>query len=173
MASCYTRKHCRKHEMTSVRFAELRVLANAMVQFTKKGGTTIFAGLHGSIMKLDEFDQIFPKIWSMLWQHGQYRRTTQTLNMKARFQLGGASTSSISKSYSMKAPSLNNEATEDLAYLDEDVFDEETTGLTNADATVQSGAAVFARYGRGRLGYLGDVNNEIGSQRLLFAMLDV
>lgn len=172
MGANYTARQRKAAEVTPVRQAELRCLANAIVQFTKNGGITIFGGPCGAMGDGDDFENFFPDIWGVPWQRGTYLRTTLVVNKQLRVQIDMEFETTILESYSSKAQHLSKVAKGDLVYVsDENSYTESHVFSPEKVTTNDSGPAVFAQYSHGRLGYVGDVNNEMGSQKLLFAML--
>lgn len=141
-------------------------LIDALISFTKAGGTTILAGLCSSFCRPSAIDEFFGK-WNLPWESGDYFRTILSANPRARLNL----TAEIATSYSMKALHLKNVATEDLLYvttndskLESLVFPAQQVDLAG------EGPIVFAPYHQGRIGWVGDVNNEPATGLVVLAM---
>lgn len=142
------------------------LLTDTLIQFTKAGGTTIFAGMCSSIARPPNINEFFGK-WNLPWKSGIYLRTTFTANPRARLDLKAR----IATSYSMKALHLGNVATEDLLYITTD--DSHTESLVFGPERVKltgEGPIVFAQYHQGRIGWVGDVNNEQNTGPVMLAM---
>lgn len=143
-----------------------KLLTDALIQFTKAGGTTIFAGMCSGFATPFNTKDFFGK-WDLPWRCGSYLRTTFTANPRARLDLKAR----IATSYSMKALHLANVATEDLLYITTD--DSHTESLVFGPERVEltgEGPIVFAQYHQGRIGWVGDVNNEQSTGPVILAM---
>lgn len=144
-----------------------KLLTDALIEFTKAGGTTIFAGLCSSFCGPPNLNAFFSK-WNLPWKSGTYLRTTFTANSHARLDL----TTKIPSSYSMKALHLKNVATEDLVYVTTSDSQLESLVFTSQPVRLTGeGPIVFAQYHDGRISWIGDVNHEEGTKLVLLAML--
>ena len=145
-----------------------RKLADALAEYTKSGGITIFAACCSCFARPPDIDKFFDKVFGLPWKYGNHLRTTFTANPGARLNL----TDKIAASYSMKAVHLKNIAKEDLVYLTTEgsVLESMVFWPAKVDL-VGEGPVVFAQYHHGKLGWVGDVNNERETGSLVFAML--
>lgn len=141
-------------------------LTDALVQFTKAGGTTVFAGFSLSTEPLNT-NAFFSK-WNLPWKCADCLRTTFTANSHARLKVRAK----LPSSYSMKALYLKNVALEDLLYVRPKVDQPESRALPSESAKIiDEGPIVFARYHKGRIGWVGDVKTGEETTRVLLAML--
>ena len=81
--------------------------------------------------------------------------------------------SSLPNSYSQKAVFLKNVASDDSMYRPSSDSVTQSRVFLPAPANPNETAVAFAKVGEGRLGYIGDVNNEQGSQAVLLSMLEL
>ena len=143
-------------------------LVDALTKYTKNGGTTVFAAHCSDFVGPPEIDAYFKRPFNLNWKSGSYLRTTFSANPGVRLKL----TEGVAASYSMKALNLKGVAREDLIYV--------TTGQSKLESLVffpekvelvDEGPVVYAQYYHGRLGWVGDVNNERETGPLVLAML--
>ena len=160
-----------KPKKPTIDYVEKRLLANAIVTFTKNGGITVFGVAFPGNATPPDFNDFFENFWALPRKFGDYVRTTLVLNKQARLKVKGGN-HYVADQYSMKAVHVKGIAQEDLLYVtDANSVRESFVFGPEKINTNGSGPAVVAQYGHGRIGYLGNVNNEEESQVLLFAML--
>ena len=137
------------------------------VKFVREGGATLVFGLHfPSFSRPSDIKDLF-KAFHLPWESGDYHRTDFDVN--ASMQLIG--TTSLVPRYSQKALHVKNVKREDAVYLpsassriQSRVFAPEAVGdLTQTPAAL-------TKCGSGRVGYLGDVNAEVETDKVVLAM---
>ncbi|OBZ73326.1 hypothetical protein A0H81_07173 [Grifola frondosa] len=105
--------------------------------------------------------------WNLPWISGSYHRTTFTLNR----DVVGLDVRHLSSEYSMKALHLKNVQTNATVYLPTSESRIESLvfpadHITNISET----PVAFTSVGNGRLGYVGDVNNEDATTNVILSM---
>ena len=81
-------------------------------------------------------------------------------------------TSSLPNQYSQKALFLANVASNDSVYCPSSESVTQSRVFLPEPANPNEAAVAFTKVGEGWLGYIGDVNNELGSQAVLLSMLE-
>lgn len=139
--------------VTNVNNAEgnpvLNDLNKALVKYATDGGTIILWTFFSRLVSPPDFDRWLKKTWKLPWTFGDYCRADVARN--PRCDLNGYASEALIDSYSQQAVFLANVDKEAAVYLRSQNFDDNQT------------LVAFAKYGAGRLGYIGDVNNEEGS----------
>ena len=134
-------------------------------RYVRNGGTLVFMGTFSSFVRPLKIRPLFAS-FGLSWESGEYYRTTFELNKAAT----SIPTERLMLSCSQKALNIKNVALQHAIYL---AADELATGsfvspVTSIGNTTQAPAA-FAPSGRGFVGYLGDVNNEPETTRVILA----
>ncbi|KAH9946733.1 hypothetical protein B0H21DRAFT_387638 [Amylocystis lapponica] len=127
-----------------------------LVQYVKAGGILVFACQFSSFVSPPDLGVLFKRSWNVPWVSGSYHRTDFEVN-PAVASLG---VGSLVPQYSMKALHLKNVAKKAMVYL---------PTLASCEDRSETPAA-FASISKGKLGYVGDVNSETGTTRLILAM---
>ncbi|KAL8746867.1 MAG: hypothetical protein Q9184_007687 [Pyrenodesmia sp. 2 TL-2023] len=113
-------------------------------------------------------------LWSIFglpWKYGDYHRTTFYLSQRMKNVIGQDRAASLLREYSMKANHLKKVPERSRVYVP--LEQSQTQSAVFPPSSVDQGQtpAAFHKYGEGWVGFIGDVNNEQGSQALLMAML--
>jgi hypothetical protein len=125
-----------------------------LVAYAKAGGIVVMWGTFSASTSRPGMDAFFRKGWDLPWKMSSYHRTTFSLNRQNEL---ATSNHKLQDSYSMKAVHLRDVPNEAALYL-------------NASENLAETPVVFAEIGKGRLGYVGDVNSEVGSTKTVVAM---
>ncbi|KAF5871365.1 putative u1biquitin-specific peptidase protein [Botrytis fragariae] len=131
-----------------------------LIEYVKSGGTVIFGFMIANLAEPPTFEKYFSSSgWGLNWKFGTYTRDTYEVNSQAHLT---KSCKATLESYGMKALSLKNAKPEDRVYA-------------GPGSARNQSPAIFAKYGRnetkqGYVGWLGDVNVEEGTTKLLLAM---
>jgi hypothetical protein len=141
-------------------------LAHEAASWVRSGGTLVFMGIFSGFVRPSDMELLFSK-FDLPWAAGDYHRTTFSLNPAMKLlETGG-----MASSYSQKAVHVKNVQHSDAVYLpssesqtESAVFPPQPVG----DRT-QTPAA-FARVGAGKVGYVGDVNNESDTTTVVLRM---
>jgi len=128
-----------------------------LVEYARTGGTVIFGFHLASFARPLDLAKFFKDKWALSWKTGDYHRETFTLSHQAL--LMNRQNPDLLPEYSMKALHLSGTKPEDRVYV--------------ASPNSAQSPAIFAKYGRGFLGYIGDVNTEDGTTKLLLAMCGI
>ncbi len=81
--------------------------------------------------------------------------------------------SSLPNKYSQKAVFLTNVASDDSVYRPSSDSVTQSHVFLPEPANPNEAAVAFTKVGEGWLGYIGDVNNEQGSQAVILSMLEL
>jgi ribonuclease HI len=118
----------------------------------REGSTVVLAGCFSSMVTMGQFDRFFARL-GLPWRRGSYTRATVKLRPQV---VGGRLASRLPLAYSQKALFVKN-------------VDRSAAWYTENE-TSNEAAVAFAKVGSGRLGYVGDVNGEEGSDAVVLAM---
>jgi hypothetical protein len=129
-----------------------------LVEYVRAGGTVIFGFYCSSFVTPSNLTRFFNKTWSFTWESGDYCRKMFSQNRQANPTLLRRRSPELPEQYSMKALHLNGIAPGDRV---------------NVSTDSDQGPAVFSKYGKGYLGWSGDVNTEHGTTELLLTMCGV
>ncbi|KAG0330497.1 hypothetical protein BGZ99_003068 [Dissophora globulifera] len=140
---------------------------DAVLEYVRGGGTAIVMGLFSSSVQPDSIKPFFSRA-GLRWEAGSYHRTTLALNRAA---VGVANASKLPQSYSQKAVFVDNVVSEDMWYKTDanSVVQSLVFAPTSANNSRET-AVAMASVGGGKLGYVGDVNAEDGSNAVILAM---
>lgn len=141
-----------------------------LVKYVRNGGTLILACLFSGNAPPELHDALLAR-FELPWKYGDYHRTTFFRNPVFRDVLGPQLYNSLEESYSMKTLHLKHVPAEARVYIPEASSRTQSAVFPAEVVDLQQCPAAFAKCGRGYVGYIGDVNNEVGSQKLLMAML--
>ena len=157
-----------------------RVLRDHVRTFAEQqGGTVLFCGTFSSFINRISFDSYIGTEWKLSWRFGDYHRTTFAVN--PHFRLDGVDgsaaanfdpmTAGLQSTYSQKAVQVKGAAKNARLYT--------TTSESQLESLVWAAMpmhnetqspVVFQSYGKGRVGYAGDVNAEAGTTKAILAM---
>ena len=146
-------------------------LQKRLAQFASDGGTVVLGCLFSSFVSPSDLNRLFKKRFGLPWKAGEYHRTTCTLNRTLQSVFGEHVFANLPNSYSMKATHLKDTSMTERVYAPSELSRTESLVFPPAKVDSQQCPAVFVKHGRGFFGYIGDVNNEAGSQTLILAML--
>ena len=156
-------------------------------EYAKAGGSLIFACLFSSFTYRSSFNKMCETM-NLPWGRGESFRDGMTLNPAFASVFGKEAFKTLEQSYSMKAVNLINIRVTSKVYVPTEdsriqsiVFPPHMVDTPQFPApwkifpldmldTPQT-PAVWHKYGQGHIAYIGDVNNETGSQALIIAML--
>ncbi|KAG6897875.1 hypothetical protein C0992_009673 [Termitomyces sp. T32_za158] len=140
-----------------------------LVEYTKAGGTVVIGGAFSNNVSLDYMGTFFLKSWGVPWKDGSYHRTTFSLNPAHEL---AKSNPLLAQSYSMKALHVKDISPDVVVYQPTEGSRLESMVFSPSPITnLNESPAVRTRVGKGYLGYIGDVNWEDGSAKLLLAMM--
>ncbi|KAI1786100.1 TPR-like protein [Ganoderma leucocontextum] len=148
-------------------------ILTSLIDYALSGGTVVLALQFSNEIKPGQMRPFFAR-WGVPWDQGSYHRTTTALNpagIPAQLDKNA-----LLPSVSAKAIHVKNAPREHAVYvltassrIESRVFAPEPI----TDERAEESPAVLARVGEGHLGYVGDVNGEQGSTRLIFEMCGV
>jgi hypothetical protein len=139
----------------------------AVLEYVGLGGTAVIMGHFPSFVRPDRLKPFFSRA-GLNWERGSYHRTTLALNQAA---VRAASAIKLPQRYSQKALFVKNIVPGDMWYkTDDDSVVESMVFPPTSVNTVGETAVALAKVGIGKLGYVGDVNAEEGSNAVVLAM---
>jgi len=146
-----------------------RAVLEKVESYVRNGGLVIF-GLHfPSFIRMDVFDKFFDESFGLPWKRGDYHRTTFEFNLSCALPAGVVK-DSLPSPYSMKVTHVKN------AREHERIFIPVSEAMTQSHVFPPSyvdetqAAVVGAKVGNGFLVYVGDVNGEQGSEKVILAL---
>lgn len=141
-------------------------LAHEAASYVRSGGTLIFMGIFSGFTRPSDMELLFSK-FDLPWASGDYHRTTFALNPAMKL----LDTSGMAASYSQKALHVRNVQHDDAVYLpSSESHTESAVFAPRAVSDRTQAPAAFARVGAGKVGYVGDVNNESDTTTVLLRM---
>lgn len=140
---------------------------DAALQYIRQGGIVVAMGHLPSFTSPLDLKPFFAKA-GLPWEAASYHRTTLSLNRAA---VGRSVASKLPSEYSQKALAVKNVAPGDVWYgtTAGSVVESMVFSPTSAHNPSES-PSVLAKVGNGKLGYVGDVNAEEGSNLVILAM---
>ena len=142
-------------------------LVNLLVDFVKEGGTMVFAFNCCGRARLDHVDSFFSDVWQLPWKVNSYHGEAFQKNPSSVLPGLG----NLGQHYDTKAVNLGNVANEHLVYLAYDTGPYEAKPrMPDRDRVINEGPIVFAPFGLGNLGWIGDVNRFDESHAAILAM---
>lgn len=141
-------------------------LVEEAARYVRAGGTLVFMGLFSGFSRPPNMRVLFAK-FDLPWSAGDYHRTTCALNPAVTL----LDTRGMASSYSQKALHLAGVPRSDAVYLpsDDSRIESAVFSPLPVDDRTQTPAA-FASLGAGRIGYVGDVNNERETMTVVLRM---
>ncbi|TLD39475.1 hypothetical protein E2P81_ATG00462 [Venturia nashicola] len=127
------------------------------------GGIAVFMANFSGFINLDDMDKLWKHHWGLDWKVGAYHRTEVHLNRATP----SLSPNSLEPSYSQKAVFLEGVAPENALYLPSPQSRTQSLVFSPEPVKQDQTPSAFIKRGDGWLGYLGDVNNEAGTQKVV------
>ncbi|KAL8868016.1 MAG: hypothetical protein Q9174_005273 [Haloplaca sp. 1 TL-2023] len=141
-----------------------------LARYVQAGGTVVFCCLFSSFIRPPNADRLWHN-FGLPWTSGDYHRSTFYLSQGTNLLFGNQRTTACDKEYSMKAVHVKGATTDSKIYVPLKQSQVESAVFPPVAVDQSQSPAVWAKKGNGWLGYIGDVNDEDGSQRLLTVML--
>ncbi|KAK2596487.1 hypothetical protein N8I77_013375 [Diaporthe amygdali] len=139
---------------------------DAVIAYVRQGGIAIAVGQFSSFVKPNDIGPFFAKA-GLEWASGAYHRTTVTLKPQA----ADIAASGLRAHYSQKAVFLTGVHPDAVVYgPDENSVTESQVFPTQTIEDTTQAAIAFAGVGNGKIGYVGDVNHEEGTNDAILAM---
>ncbi|TFA99286.1 Ribonuclease H1 [Trichoderma ghanense] len=140
---------------------------DAVLKYVQHGGTAVCMGHFSCFTSPPSIKPFFTKA-GLDWSSGSYHRTTLVLNLQA---VGVSLASRLLPKYSQKAVFLKHARPSDAWYVtNENSFLESLVFSAENVHKPGESPVLLARVGKGKLGYIGDVNGEEGSEAVVLAM---
>ncbi|KAL7895187.1 ribonuclease H-like protein [Trichoderma sp. SZMC 28014] len=140
---------------------------DAVLKYIRQGGTAVLMGIFSGFVNPRSLKDFFATA-GLEWEAASYHRTTLKLNAQS---VGVNAASKLLPEYSQKAVFLKNAKAFEAWYVtDDDSVTESLVFPGRAVHTVGESPILLASVGQGKLGYVGDVNNEAGTEAVVMAM---
>lgn len=149
---------------------KLKNIQTRLSEYARAGGTLILACLFSSFVSGPNFNSMCLNM-GLPWGWGDYHRTDFALNPAFAPVFGKETFKTLEKSYSMKAVHLTNVPATAKLYVPTDDSRVQSAVFPPTRVDTAQTPAVWQKHGQGFIAYIGDVNNESGSQALIMAML--
>lgn len=149
--------------------AKNRPVLDKVVSYLLNGGLVII-GLHfPSFTAMDVFDKFFGKAFGLPWVHGDYHRTDFQFNPSSTLPPNVAS-ASLPAPFSMKVLHVKNARPEEKIFIPvpEAMTQSHVFPPSYVDQT--QAAVVGAKVRDGYMAYIGDVNGEQGSNKVILSL---
>lgn len=146
--------------------ANKKNLHEMVKQFTIGGGLLIFGCHFSSFTRPLDIDALFKSL-GLPWKNSDYNRTTFGITETGRFLLQGLG---FEETYSAKALQLSHVLPEQKLYKPVENASTQSMVFAPSAANPSSTMAAFGKIGSGAVAYVGDVNAETGSDRLIVAL---
>jgi hypothetical protein len=142
-----------------------RVVYGKLLDYVRGGGILVLMGNFTSFTRPSDMNELFQEA-GLPWTYAEYQRTTVYRNDTEET----SSHTSLPSSYSQKAVFLAGVPGKDAWYLPNDSSRTESL-VFNSDPVDQNTTPIaLTNIGKGKLGYVGDVNGEEGSDAVVLAM---
>lgn len=138
---------------------KFRTVSRKLVEYAKGGGTVVFGGVVSSFARPDNMRSYFSDEWGLSWEMGSYHREVFSVNQWVLSIEGRERFSGLPSSYSMKAVHIKGADQKDSIYV-------------GYDCTTES-PIVFAKFGNGYVGWIGDVNAEDETSQVVKVMCGI
>ncbi|KAL7930348.1 hypothetical protein V8C35DRAFT_312999 [Trichoderma chlorosporum] len=144
------------------------VISQRLVQYAASGGIVVFGGTFGA-SRLEDLEKIIKQTWDLPWAFGSRYRTTLSLNSQA---VSSTLHDRLPTSYSQEALHVYGMQPCEAWYLPTDhSVVENPVPIPRRTVDSNESPVIFARYGTGHVGYIGDIKPEDGTIVTMLAML--
>ena len=137
--------------------------------YISNGGTAIFGCNFSSFIKPPDMNALWRSTFDVPWQFGDYHRTTVYLNHQAATKLK-SSPEHLKSEYSQKAVFLKGVDSADALYLPSAESVTQSHVFPSGPVDKEQTPVVWAKFEKGWIGYIGDVNAEEGSNEVILTM---
>jgi len=141
-------------------------------QYAERGGTVLLCCIFSSFVRPTDF-KVMSQNMSLGWEWGDYHRTVFALSPAFKSVFGSDAFATLETAYSMKAVHLKGVAPEAKIYVPTDDSRVQSAVFPPGKVDTTQCPAAFQKHRDGFVGFVGDVNNETGSQALIMAMLSM
>lgn len=138
----------------------------AVVSYVLDGGTLVLGATFSTFVIPTDLTAFFAANFGLPWKSGSYHRTDVHLNEGVQ----GLATKGLADVYSQKALFLKGVPPDAALYLPSKDSKTQSHVFAPAPVDVDQTPVAFTQVGKGWLGYLGDVNQEHGTDAVALAM---
>ena len=130
-------------------------------------GGLVIIGLHfPNFTAMDVFDNFFQEHFGLPWEHGNYHRSTFRFNPSCTLP-SAIMKNSFPSAYSMKVLHVKNARSEEKIFVPVSGAVTQSYVIPSEPVDQTQAAVVGAKVGNGFLIYVGDVNGEQGSDKVI------
>ncbi|KAL1975374.1 hypothetical protein VTN31DRAFT_3766 [Thermomyces dupontii] len=154
-------------------------LVNLLKTYMGGGGTVILCCSFSSLVRWPDLDKFFRTKLDVPWVVSKYTREELCLNLES-YRLSGLirrhrslHDTSYQKAVFLKYVHIEDALYVEKPYDDEDDYEDDEYPLDPPPPEPLRTPVVFAPYGNGHLGYVGDVNQQEETDEVLLAMCDL
>jgi len=149
--------------------AKNRPVLDKVVSYLRNGGLVII-GLHfPNFTAMDVFDEFFGKAFGLPWVHGDYHRADFQFNPSSTLPANVAS-ASLPAPFSMKVLHVKNARPEEKIFIPVPEAMTQSHVFPPSYVDQAQSAVVGAKVGDGYVAYVGDVNGEQGSNKVILSL---
>lgn len=146
-------------------------LRSLVVKYAWSGGTVVLGYMFSTLMTTFDASRFFEQMWGLPWKVGTSERA---LFFAKPSQGNKLYKKEIPNEYSFRAVSLHRVKDVDRVYMPtEESYTVWDVFLADPVSDYDQTAVAFAGYGHGWLGYVGDVESEENTTRVVLAMFDI
>lgn len=139
---------------------EYSTIQAMIADYARAGGIFIMAFHFGCFAHFDKVEKFFAKVLGLDWKYGSYTTGQFSLNPRVNSFFLDRCGPDLPREYGyIKANHIRNTRPEDRVYI--------------ADPASKESPAIFAEFGKGHLGFIGNVNSESNMTELLLTMCGV
>lgn len=149
--------------------AKNKAVLDLVVSYVRNGGLVIVGLNFPNYINMDAFDKFFNEAFSLPWKRGDYHRSEFQLNPSCSLPTGVAS-NSFPAPYSMKALHVTSAQPHEKIFVPIANAVIQSRVFSPEPVSQEQAAVVGAKVGNGYLAYVGDVNGEKGSDRVILAL---
>lgn len=145
---------------------EYEKVLNHVLSYVRNGGTIVFGCMFSSFISPNRQTRFFQRKFGFPWETGSYHRTTVHLNQN----MSKVDKDLLPATYSQKAVFLKHVHPDDAMYRPDSESVLESLVFSPDPVDTSKTPVAFKTLGQGRVGYIGDVNAEDGSDMVILAM---
>lgn len=154
--------------------AKYSKVTRKLVSYAQAGGNVVLGGQLVSNIRPNDLEKVFKTTWGLFWKPGSYFRSTFHLNQGSGVAQPNPS---LPNEYSMKAVHISNISPSDAVYAATSTSYTQSAVFPPSKAKgkskVDEAPVVCTQIGRGRFGFVGDVNGEEESTKAVMAILGI
>lgn len=141
-----------------------------VLSYLRNGGLVAFGVLFSNWVSLDAWEKLFNETFGLPWRQGDYHRATFQFNPSCTLPTNVVK-DSFPSPYSMKAVHVQDARPHEKIFVPVPGAMTESHVFTPSHVDETQAAVAGATVGNGFLVYAGDVNPEVGSEKVMLTLL--